>query len=289
MDYEFKIEKLRKELKKLIIDEKQISTYFSNPINIVFSAAGCKGFFYAGVGYSILQSGLYDKINSMRGSSSGAISAAFLACKVDIFKWLKMYFISNPNVSLIDNFVEASVLFPENAHKLCEKKKVEIVATEIGFFYVKQKIFNTFETREELITCLKASSCIPFLTYRKFPFCINIKGKYYIDGGFSNILPFYRDALLNQLVISLSKLQYPFWYVLSPQDKNIHKLFLQGAINFQSFINNHCKKTEIFSLVKTKDKINSIYLNQLSEAKSFIFSIIQIPCNYLYTKKYIFL
>lgn len=285
MTYDNIIEKeLGMELNKIIFDEKLTSSHFSNPFNIVFSAAGCKGFYYAGVAHSILKCGLYDKVNSMRGSSSGAISAAFLACKVDIFKWLKMYLLSDPKLCLIDNFSKAAELLPDNAHKLCEKKNVEIVTTEIGFFYLKQKIFNTFETREDLINCLKASSCIPFLTYNKFPYCINIKGKYYIDGGFTNILPFYRDCLQNQLVISLSRLEYSLWYVLCPRDKNIHKLFLHGAKNFHSFINNHCRKTEIFSLVKKEDKINNICLNQINEAIGFIYFFIRIPSNYLCKK-----
>ena len=68
------------------------------------------------------------------------------------------------------------IILPEDAHILCNKFNVEIVATKITLFGFKKKIFKYFINREELLQCICASCSLPYLINCKLPrnYCFQI-------------------------------------------------------------------------------------------------------------------
>jgi predicted patatin/cPLA2 family phospholipase len=220
------------------------NTIKNKEYQIVFSGGGITGYYGVGIGHVINNYMSVENIKGFIGTSSGALCCVYIACNISMKDWYETISIVTKEVKNGKTLLQAmnianNIVLPENAHELCNKKNVEIVATKISLFGgIKKKIFSNFSTREELLQCLSASCCLPYLINWKYPYSIKINNEYYIDGGISNNVPIKNDCLYEQIVIKSYNLSYPILYRFSPIDKNIHKLMIKGAEDFSEFLYN---------------------------------------------------
>ena len=221
------------------IPEKHI---MNEPFKLIISRGGLRFYYGAGIGYA-LNKLCKQNIVGIRGVSAGSVVATAIATDQILPVWLDSYYLLRKNQEEHKSFIETLLEFdetilPHNAHILANKNKLEVVMNEITWWGLKKTTINYFYSRDHLIKCVAASCCIPFLTYTKFPFAINIDGKYYIDGAIMNPTPPVEyDQSINQLVIDLTKFNYPIQYRFQANDPNIHKCIIQGGLDMVSFLN----------------------------------------------------
>ena len=222
------------------IPEKHI---LSEPYKLIISRGGLRLYYGAGIGF-VLNKLCKQNIVGIRGVSAGAVIAASIALDQKLPVWLDSYYLLKKNQeerkSLVESILEFDeTIVPENAHILANKHKLEIVMNQITWWGLKEKVVNHFYSREHLLKCLAASCCIPFATYNKYPYAINIDNTYYVDGGImSRLPPIEYDQSINQLIIDLTKFNYPLKYKFLANDPSIHKCITQGGLDMISFLNN---------------------------------------------------
>jgi len=291
MEYTEHVIKAITELKKLqateFIFENNNKSLIDKDVQLVISGGGFTGFYGVGIGHIINNYMNTQKIKGIIGTSAGTLCAVYIACNISVLDWYETSQIINSEVKKGYTLLEAmyyvnNKVLPDNAHILCNQFNVEIVATKVTLFGLEKKIFRYFTSREELLQCICASCCLPYLINWKFPYSIKINGEYYIDGCLIDNVPIKKKCLYDQIVIKNYNIPYPFMYRFSPSDKNIHKIMIQGAEDFIEFINNpkEYRKPKIIKL-HDKDKKNKIINN-----KKAIFNTILINSIFLYISIY---
>jgi predicted patatin/cPLA2 family phospholipase len=210
----------------------------------VFSGGGIACYYNTGIGHILQKYTDYKNIDGLIGVSGGAITAVYIACKIDMIKALESIEIIKSKLiegnTLLDAiYLANTIVLPENAHILCNELNVEIVAAEISYFGIKKKIFKNFTSRDQLFQCISASICIPYLVNWKYPYYFCFENKYYIDGGIVDNIPIKYDCLYDQIIINSFKINYPLDYRFSPIDPNIHVLMIKGLNHFLEFIDDN--------------------------------------------------
>lgn len=261
------------------------SSKLDDEYKLVLSGGGFKGYYDIGVGYVIHNFLNKDKIKGIIGTSAGALSAVYIACNIDMDLWKETYYISQSyyrnGKCLYDAVKDANeTLLPPDAHIICNKYNVEIVATKISVNGLSTKIFKNFKSREELLNCILASICLPFIINSNYPYCQKIDDDYYIDGAILLNTPIEKMCKYNQLVIRNHYVNYPLKNMFIPNDDNINVLVCNGANDFVDFINNENNNT-VF-------KIYNKNRNYKSFSKLKIMMNVITGITVLYSLKYIY-
>ncbi|ELT88710.1 hypothetical protein CAPTEDRAFT_157153 [Capitella teleta] len=171
-------------------------------MNLSFCGCGFLGLYHLGVAKTLVQKGrpLFEKVDRFCGASAGSLIAALLATKgpdeeqsIDFCYNLaadvrKVRFKSlNPKVSLLDPLEEFLLqALPPDAHQLASGKLFVSVTRK-----KKNSIVSEFQSRDELIKYLLASSYIPRITGKE---PIYIHDRRFLDGGMTNNLPIPMDG-----------------------------------------------------------------------------------------------
>jgi len=210
-----KMFKPSKSLAKLVDDaratgQQKPETY----IDVVISGGGLRGYFMAGAS-SILFEELERhniKIGRVSGASAGAWAAMFMLCNYSTHDWIETYHQcrENPSKCIHDVYQECAPWvfegLPPDAYKICTGR-LFISVSVLTMFGFKNKIISKYESNEDLLNCLFASSTIPFLTepsgLRK------LHGDWVCDGGATNNCPVFTDGKNRQIVFRLFDVEYP--------------------------------------------------------------------------------
>jgi hypothetical protein len=213
----------------------------NNKFQLIISGGGFSG--YHNVGFSYMLNKYINKENLMgiTGTSAGASTAVYIACNIDIGTWTYSYHLCKEKFKEGLDILEAvkfvnNHILPVNAHELCNKHNVELVATKVSIFGLETVIFKNFKSRDELLNCLSASICLPFIANSVFPYCVKIKNEYYIDGAILLNTPIKKICDYDQLVLRNHYVPYNLKYRFRPSDPYIESLILQGVIDFNNLI-----------------------------------------------------
>ena len=231
-------------------------------IDVIISVGGFYGYYMIGVDKILkkLENQGCLKIDRYAGSSVGSICSILMACNVHATEAIKIY----NNLSNQKNFFlylkrELLALLPPDAYQICTDK-VYIYATRVDFFGFHQEVFKEFHSNEELIDAALASSNMPFFIS---PFIFyKIKNKFYIDGCFTNILPYFKDDAAEQLLVKLYKIKYCKRFSILPEDPSIEALIVKGLIETDKFLSNYAHHN-----VETLEWYNAKSINKKSIKK----------------------
>lgn len=216
-----------------IINEK---TYdFPKEIDLSLPPGGMANYYLTGIFFAL--KALIDRgdlvVKRYFGTSSGAIGAVGLACNFDGSEWKKAYTKIYQETQKGKYLMECYELvlrdcLPKDAYKICSNK-VFIHAKKITLFGLKDVVFYKYNSNEELLDCLLASTRIPFLTHPD-PWK-TIKGSKYIDG--IDYCPF--NIIRPTLIIKLPD-DYTYYKRINPVDYDIDCLILRGFNDMRRFL-----------------------------------------------------
>ncbi|XP_067670078.1 patatin-like phospholipase domain-containing protein 4 isoform X2 [Haliotis asinina] len=231
--------------------------------NLSLCGSGFLGIYHLGVASCLVNHGqtLLSKVDTIAGASAGSLTAAILVISkdkvpesVDFTKNLakeirsKPLGVLTPRYSLlktVEKFLERTL--PQDAH-LTASGKLFISLTNVDT--KKNEIMSQFDSRDELIKALIASSYIPGYAGLKPP---KIKGHRYIDGGVTNNLPSLSGTARNITVSPFSGRQD-----ICPHDKAGKGMFFRHSKqDFQVNFNNLVRVTH--ALFPPKQKILAQY------------------------------
>ena len=248
-------------------------------LQFVFSGGGFTGYHGVGMGHFINNYMNIENIKGIIGASCGALCAVYIACNVPLFIWHETSQILRKEVRRGKSLTEAIYIasdyaLPQSAHELCNRYNVEIVATKVTWFGFQKKIFSNFTTREEVLQCLCASTCLPYLINWKFPYSVKIGNDYYIDGGIVDNVPIKKNCPYDQVVVKSYNLIYPLLYRFTTNDKNIHRLMIQGAEDLHRFINVPTSTENNTKVIKLYEKNHDFTRRKNDGTKKLIYNTI---------------
>lgn len=219
--------------------------YLSNKKIVNISPAGLKGFYEMGVCTYIKEH--YNTDNYVfSGASAGAWNSLLMSYKGNIVNFKNLIFnIDFDNIKsiyhlqlilkekLLNNFVSEDFDF----------KKMFIGVTTFEQLQFKNYIFTDFDSLEDAIDCIIASSNIPFLTGKLI---LKYRNKICFDGGFSKD-PFIHHPSNNilihpelyQNILNYENINVVDFDLFDVDYKQLIKLFEQGyndSIKYDSFI-----------------------------------------------------
>jgi predicted patatin/cPLA2 family phospholipase len=225
-----------------IIDKMDV-TKLSFPIkefDIVFSGGGLKGYYNFGASEIIKKmiNNNQIKIRNYIGVSVGAYVVVFLLLGISIHTIRNVYEFARYNKKKYDlnkiMIKACDKLLPDNVHEICNGK-VKIMVSELTIKGMVPVIIDYFESKEHLLKVLHATSFIPFITTSDTK-GIEINGKTYYDGAFTNNLPINISKDIPKLVFITSKVEYSSSYMFKILDRCPELLILRGAIEMEKFI-----------------------------------------------------
>lgn len=248
-------------------------------INICFSGGGALSFY--GYGILVYLGKLFIKnkiqIDKISGTSAGT------TCAVILYILMKYHNITTNTLKqiqasickeynddttkskteiLINNF--ASII-PENIYKDINKK-LYINSHEVKWYGgLIHTIFDTFESKEDLIHKMKCSCVIPFFTSDTFYYSYN--NKKYIDGFIPLNNIFNNDNPV--LVIDFSCLNFLRNPILDPNNKYLDSLILDGITDIHLLMSKNINCSTLYFYKKT-------YYFQIMKYSSFIIILLYI-------------
>ncbi len=290
-----------------IVDKMDVKklNFPSDEFDIVFSGGGLKGYYNFGAAEIIkkLMANKQIKIRNYIGVSVGAYVAVFLLMGISIHSIRSVYEFARSNKKKHDlNKIilkACDKLLPDDAHTICNGK-VKIVVSQLTVKGMVPVIIDHFNSKEHLMKVLHATSFIPFFTSNNMS-GIEIDGKTYYDGAFTNNLPINLTNDIPKLVFLTSKVEYSPNYMFKILDRCPELLILRGAIEMEKFIlhkfhksyHKDISKIPIHWIVSKKDSsllkksntdtLQIVFLNILH-----LISLILCSVNYLLTSKEIF-
>ncbi|XP_068211237.1 patatin-like phospholipase domain-containing protein 4 isoform X1 [Palaemon carinicauda] len=185
---------------------------------------------------------LFEKAN-LAGASAGAVLAACIICNVPTEKIKQSFMVTafeaqkwamgpfNPNFQIEDYLREALEALPPDAHIRANNRL--FVSLSKMTESAHNVLISSWESRDDLISCLLCSCFIPFFSGVTLPL---FRGEKVMDGGFTNNLP-----TTNQPTITISPfngvvdicpvddIKYPFYVTMANEcvsitPKNIMRL-----------------------------------------------------------------
>ena len=219
-------------------------------VDLVISGGGLKG--YSMVGATLLLKQHFARrgieLGRVSGTSCGAWCAFFLVSGISTKAWLKTYQFSQwahtqwPSMPL--HQIYRDLIWPWLQHELpadayarCSGGKCNISITRFDGVLCTPRnwIVSEFNSNEDLFNACLASSSIPFVTENGFG--RTFRGHRIIDGGLTCNTPIFTDGKSKrQLVVRLSKVQYPWRSLTNPNDRCIEAFVLRGAILMSKFL-----------------------------------------------------
>ncbi|XP_056287633.1 patatin-like phospholipase domain-containing protein 4 isoform X2 [Pseudoliparis swirei] len=168
-------------------------------LNLSFAACGFLGVYHLGAVGALLRHGdkLLGSLGGCAGASAGALVAAVLVtapekleeCKEFTFRFAdsvrrQRFGAVTPGYDFLLALREGiEEMLPSQAHRLATGRlHVSMTHSKSG----ENHILSTFNSREELITALLASSYVPVYAGLK---PVELRGQKWIDGGFTDSLP----------------------------------------------------------------------------------------------------
>lgn len=157
---------------------------------ISFSPAGLLTPFHFGVAYQLKSLGLIDDKTSLAGSSGGALAAVTCALNVDFDALLEaceriaLQFDAGSTLrqALDDTMFE--ILPFDSAEMLRNRSGAILVAYTEVVPFMKGRVVDKFQNRNDLMDVLRASCNIPFYFTGKWP-CVSVRGVGAVDGFFA--------------------------------------------------------------------------------------------------------
>jgi len=167
-------------------------------MNVSFSGCGFLGVYHLGVAAALRRHVPAAVLAEARfaGASAGALVGAAVAANAPLDPCVEAFLSTattvrslwggafNPN-SKLDSAIAAyfRTVFPANAYRDLRGRH-HVSLTELPFF--RNRLVTDFESDEEVLDALLCSSYIPGFTAAKPP---KFRGRYYVDGGFSDNNP----------------------------------------------------------------------------------------------------
>tara|TARA_A100001015_G_scaffold299126_1_gene382785 strand:+ start:97 stop:894 length:798 start_codon:yes stop_codon:yes gene_type:complete len=184
-------------------------------MKLIISGGGARLSYLLGIKKYIEESNII--IDEYAGSSSGALFAVLMACKLKNEYIIKVYlrlikddiYKNNYKFKIIKKFLK--IVLPKNCHELCSGK-VRISISVSKFPLLKNQIINKFISRDHLIDIILSSCSFPFFINKNFFHKLsstNSKGIslvdkqiYATDGLFTNNTPLIeKNNSKNQIII----------------------------------------------------------------------------------------
>ena len=263
--------------------------------DFICTAGGLKAMYVISLGQF-----LFDRCNYIFDRASGASSGSFAAvcalCRIDASKCLEIYErererSSYTRVWLIDLLrCFCNEILPNDSHIQCNSR-IQIATHRITPFGLKRQIFTEFESKDDLIGAVLASSSIPFVTIPGFGFLY--RGAYYIDGVYPDpIAPSKSNSLL---CINLGKVNSPplechFLPMLWSRDttritrSDVISFSQQGLLEFQEWIEKK-RESDVFSVTPPKQSFFSRVVTSFPLAVFLSLSFYCYQCMIKYKKK----
>lgn len=165
---------------------------------LVITGGGNKLSYLLGIKKYIEDNNIY--IEKYNGSSIGSIIVALMACGISNNKIIDNYYSSkksNTKMKSLKNFLE--LVLPQNAHILCSNK-ISVSTSLKKACSLENKIYNKFESRNDLINILMASSSFPYFINKNI--FHSYRNSKYTDGFFTNNTPLVIDNnSFNQIIV----------------------------------------------------------------------------------------
>jgi hypothetical protein len=237
-------------LKKLVEESEAHTEKYD--VDVLITGGGIK-IYYFGLLAKYVKERMNLNINRVTATSSGAIAAVCLFFKIDIDEGLKTYeeMYNHSKTTYIaekwQKFFEEHL--PENAHEICSNK-LFIKAHKINttWPFIHPVIYNTYESKHDLISIVIGSCTIPLITYPNYYF--SHQGEKLIDGITPHMFE-ERDKdlwYLDQTCVPLS-----IQDSLSARKKDISPLMIKGFEDFKLWLKTN-QSCGTYRLVKPNDK-----------------------------------
>ncbi|KAF4530078.1 hypothetical protein B566_EDAN001334 [Ephemera danica] len=153
-------------------------------MNLSFAGCGFLGIYHVGVAVCLKKYAPHLLLNKISGASAGAIAACCLLCDLPLEARSKTLGPFSPSFNVQNVLLEGLLkVIPDDAHERVSGK-LHISLTRV--YDGKNVIVSQFNSKEDLLQALLASSFIPFFSGLLPP---RFHGVRYMDGGFSDNLP----------------------------------------------------------------------------------------------------
>lgn len=201
---------------------------YMNKFKLITGGGGFRGFFFIGMNKYLNYKNLKSEIIEYIGVSAGSIINLLLITNAPIFlveiiyNELKRTYEKGECILKKIQYLLNKYL-PNDIHKLLNRKNFRVVVSELYILGLRKKVIDNFKSKEECIDYICASCNIPYLTNKSFRPFFKVNNKYYLDGGFTDILPIDTKSKYPQLVINLLGLKYNIYRSYFPIE-NIKKI-----------------------------------------------------------------
>ena len=201
---------------------------YMNKFKLIIGGGGFRGFFLIGFNKYLNQKKLKSEIIEYIGVSAGTILNLLIVSDVPyflieiIYNELKKCYEKRECILKKIQYLLNKYL-PNDIHKLLNRKNYKIIVSELYIFGFRKKVSEKIESKSEVIDYICASCNIPFVTNKSFPPFFKVNNKYYLDGGFTDILPIDSSSAYPQLVVNLLGLKYNFYKSYFPIE-NLSKI-----------------------------------------------------------------
>lgn len=255
-------QKYKKNIANLLTDESNtINDNFlcNQTIDLVLSSGGNAGYYMLG-SIDILKK-MSVRIDRISAVSIGAWVGFFY------FSELETSFEINAYIQILEDYCKRKEpiccfdyryelwntkikhLIDENCYKKCNNR-LFIGYTELNHNGAEFKVKSTYMSNDDVFLTCMASSAIPFLTLDG-P-CVIMDKKKVIDGALLKNYFFFTNNKNDQLLIDITKLNYPYDKLLLFVDKDIDKLIFQGAQHMIDFLKTR-ENNNLISIHKKND------------------------------------
>ncbi|XP_021266624.1 patatin-like phospholipase domain-containing protein 4 isoform X5 [Numida meleagris] len=251
-----------------------ISTAKMKHVNLSFASCGFLGIYHLGAAAALYRHGkkLLKVVKDFAGASAGSLAATvLLAVPENIEKCQQFTYEFAEEVRKLDfgaatpgyDFMKRlregiESILPSNAHEIAENRLyVSVTNVRNG----KNYLFSSFDSREDLIKVLLASSFVPVYAGMK---PVEYKGEKWVDGGITNglpILPFGRTITISPFSGRLD---------ICPQDKGRVDLYVKFAKQDIMLSLANLVRLNQAMFPPNQEKMESLYQNGFDDAVHFL-------------------
>ena len=265
---------------------------YMNKFKLIIGGGGFRGFFLIGLNKYLNQKKLKSEIIEYIGVSAGTILNLLIVSDVPyflieiIYNELKKCYEKGECILKKIQYLLNKYL-PNDIHKLLNRNNYKIIVSELYIFGFRKKVIEKFESKSEVINYICASCNIPFVTNKSFPPFFKVNNKYYLDGGFTDILPIDTSSAYPQLVVNLLGLKYNLYKSYFPIEnlskiknwsenmvyKNMNDLRYSSSVNITCKPLNSVLNLDAIFWIDSKKKLrnNLFFYNSFYHILAFFF------------------